>query len=171
MQQLIQIEPDHEGPYPLIPLPTDPSVLNFTDPHTLAQWLSTDLALTHNVVIRALNTIWLNAPLIQPEDETAFAGYALACVGMIKWHHEMQERILFPLLQLKLMDMRKNMAQHIAVEGRLGEFEKYLIRVRDKVEKLDADRVLEMRRGFGGLLVQHFHDEVQASFSDWNVCR
>ena len=78
----------------------------------------------------------------------------------------MQERILFPLLQLKLMDMRKNMAQHIAVEGRLGEFERYLIRVRDKVEKLDADRVLEMRKAFGGLLVQHFHDEVRGPFYD-----
>ncbi|CAA7268770.1 unnamed protein product [Cyclocybe aegerita] len=157
----MQIDPNHEGPYPLLPVDSETcSHLNFSDTDDIAQWFSTDLTLMHNVIIRALNAIWLYAPLVLPEDESAFTGYALACVSMIRWHHDAQENFVFPRLQRKA-DMRPNVLQHLGFDARMKSFEEYLNKVHDRREPFDSEKVIELRRGFGGKLVQHLHDEVR----------
>ncbi|KAJ3515605.1 hypothetical protein NLJ89_g1644 [Agrocybe chaxingu] len=157
----MRIDPNHEGPYPLLPVdPETSSHFDFSDADNIAQWFSTDLALTHNVIIRALNAIWLYSPLVLPEDEGAFTGYALACVSMIRWHHEAQEKFVFPRLQ-RNADMRPNVVQHLGFDAPMKKFEEYLNRVHEKVELFDSEKVIELRRGFGAKLVQHLHDEIE----------
>lgn len=154
------IAPDHDGPYPLIAI-SCAADLDFAD-HTqgnIAHWLADELALTHNVIIRALNSIWLNAPLLLPGDEPDFVGYALACLAFVRAHHRTQEETVFPHLQVKL-DMRSNVVEHITFEAPLKKFESYLERVRDGKEKYDMEKVLVCRNEVGNIMVQHFHDEV-----------
>lgn len=150
---------DHDGPYPLIPI-TCNADLDFADHSSnITLWLADEVALTHNVIIRALNSIWLNAPLVLPGDEPDFVGYALACLLFVREYHRAQEEIVFPHLQSKL-DMRSNVVDHLAFEAPLTQFESYLERVRDGAEKYDLETVLARRNEVGNIMVQHFHDEV-----------
>ncbi|KAF9530567.1 hypothetical protein CPB83DRAFT_850555 [Crepidotus variabilis] len=157
----MQLNPDHEGPFPLIL--SDPTIAttDFTDPFKFAQWYWQDLMLTHNVIIRALNAIWLNAALVLSEDEQAFVGYALATVSMIRWHHGTQETVVFPRLQSKI-DMRKNMAEHLKIDKKMKEFEEHLQRVQDGAKVFDMAEILELRNSFGVPLVEHFHNEIES---------
>jgi hypothetical protein len=158
----VQIKVDHEGPYPCIPI-TCSVDLDFGNHSNISLWFPDDLALTHNVIIRALNSIWLNAPLVLAEDEADFVGYCLACVDLIRAHHTTQETRIFPLLQEKI-DMRTNVVQHLAFEASLHEFEAYLKKIQHKAESFDNVRILELRQAFGYKLVQHLHDEVSRYF-------
>lgn len=154
------IAPDHDGPYPLIPISCSAD-LDFADHSSnISLWLADELALTHNVIIRALNSVWLNAPLLLPGDESDFVGYALACVSFVREHHRAQEEIAFPHLQVKL-DMRSNVVDHLAFEAPLKQFESYLEHVRDGAEKYDAEKLLAYRNEVGSIMVQHLHDEVR----------
>ncbi|KAF8964792.1 hypothetical protein BDZ97DRAFT_1814499, partial [Flammula alnicola] len=125
----------------------------------IALWLANELSLTHNVIIRALNSIWLNAPLVLREDEADFVQYNLTCLEMIRSHHEAQEMVIFPRLQEKI-DMRKNVVQHLEFDAALKNFKAYLVKVHDRVEPYDSERVLELRKALGSRLVQHLHDEI-----------
>lgn len=148
-----------EGPFPLIPITS--SDHKFDDYDNLAQWFSTELALTHNVIIRALNSIWLNAPLVPPEDVGSFTGYGLACVAMIRGHHDIQEQVVFPRLQEKV-DMRTNVVQHLSFEASLQNFDIYLRRVHDRVEPYECDKVLQLREDLGRDLIPHLHSEASS---------
>ena len=102
---------DIENPYPLIPLPTVPFLATVSD--NPAAYLSYDMALIHNVFIRAINSIWRNSILVMLRDEVAFAGYTRCCLAPIHSHHHSEETFLFPFLQTKL-DMSHNLEQHAA---------------------------------------------------------
>ncbi|KAF4613132.1 hypothetical protein D9613_011149 [Agrocybe pediades] len=151
---------DPDAPYPLIPITT--TTCNFHDPSSLAQSFATSLSLTHNTILRALNSIWLNAPLLSsdsPEDTSAFAGYALSCASMIRHTHgDVQERIVFPRLQEKL-DMRANVLQHLGFEKELCAFEEYFRAVRDGERVYESERALSVRAELGSKLVDHLHQE------------
>ncbi|KDR77178.1 hypothetical protein GALMADRAFT_139192 [Galerina marginata CBS 339.88] len=152
---LLTFEPD--GPYPLISISN--TSFDFHNTSNIAQWFSTELSLTHNVILRALNAIWLNAFLVLPADEGDFMGFGLACLSMIRSHHETQEKVVFPILQEKI-DMRMNVVQHIEFDELLKDLETYLRKVQNKQEPYDSGRLLELRAALGSRLVQHLHDEV-----------
>ncbi|KAF9485710.1 hypothetical protein BDN70DRAFT_974564 [Pholiota conissans] len=158
----IQIAADHEGPYPCIPI-TCNFDLDFGDHNNIALWFADDLALTHNVIIRGLNSIWLKAPLVSPEDEADFVGYCLVCVDLIRAHHKAQETIIFPLLQERI-DMRTNVVEHLSFEAALHDFEVYLKQLQAKKAIFDNFKILELRKAFGSVLVQHFHAEIPLLF-------
>ena len=146
-----------EAPYPLI-IPPNAKV-DFQDNDYFAQWFSTELTLIHNIIIRGLNSIWLNAPLVSPSDTKDFIGYGLACVSLLRAHNKTQEEAIFPKFQQKL-DMRPNVVQHLAFENQLKELETYLLKVQSGVEPYDYERLLELRAALGSVLIQHLHDEV-----------
>ncbi|KAF8902576.1 hypothetical protein CPB84DRAFT_1846226 [Gymnopilus junonius] len=147
-----------EGPYPLIPI--NDTNFDFHNSNTLAQWFSTELILMHNVVIRGLNSIWLNAPLVLRSDTKSFIGYGLACTSLIRAHHKTQEQVIFPRFQEKI-DMRMNVVQHLTFETQLKNLEAYLQNVLEGNESYDCERLLGLRAALGGTLVQHLHDEVR----------
>lgn len=153
---------DAEGPYPLIAITN--TTCDFHDPEKFSQWFSTDLALSHNVILRALNSVWLNAPLVAPEDVQDFAGYGLACASMIRMtHQELQENVIFPRLQEtqnQKVDMRANVVQHLAFEKPLDAFERYLRDVHDEKQEYDSEKILCLRAELGIKLVDHLHSEV-----------
>ncbi len=56
------------------------------------------MALSHNVLIRALNSIILQAPHITPDNAPDFIHYALCWAEVLDAHHEMEETGLFPAM-------------------------------------------------------------------------
>jgi hemerythrin-like domain-containing protein len=73
------------------------------------------MALSHNVLIRGLNSIYLQAPHISPSEYAPFISYALCWAELLDAHHRMEETSLFPTIEritgeVGIMD--KNVEQH-----------------------------------------------------------
>jgi len=150
---------DVENPYPLISLSTVPFLAHVTD--DLAAYLSDDMVLVHNVFIRAINSIWRNAPLVKPADEVAFAGYSLCCLSAIHAHHHAEEMFLFPFFQTKL-DMSHNLEQHESFHAGMDTFQQYMNNVFEKKDKYDGEKTRALLKAFADPLVQHLHEEVSS---------
>lgn len=144
-----------EPPYALIPVPPLPT--NFHDNHE--ESFHVDMALIHNVIIRGLNSCWVNAPLVKPKDEQAFAGYVLTLTVLIGDHHHGEETIIFPFLQTKF-DMGDNINQHAAFHDGIEAFKKYILDVKNKSEKYNAEKTRTLLKAFADMLVEHLHGEV-----------
>lgn len=54
------------------------------------------MAIVHNVLIRGYNSIYQQAPHIEPADYADFVGYCLAWHDMVQGHHDSEEAVLFP---------------------------------------------------------------------------
>lgn len=145
-----------QAPYPLIPVPTI-SQDDWIDKRKTLCW---DMSLIHNVFIRSVNTVWNNAPLVTPQDEVSFAGYALTMAAAIHTHHHSEETIVFPFLATKL-PMEENIEQHEQFQAGLKEFTAYFQEVFNGEARYDATKTRELVASFGGALVQHLHDEVR----------
>lgn len=144
-----------QAPYPLIPVPTI-SQDDWIDKRKTLCW---DMSLIHNVFIRSVNTVWNNAPLVTPQDEVSFAGYALTMAAAIHTHHHSEETIVFPFLATKL-PMEENIEQHEQFQAGLKEFTAYFQEVFNGEARYDATKTRELVASFGGALVQHLHDEI-----------
>src|SRR4051794_33719179 len=57
------------------------------------------MALSHNVFIRGLNSIYLQAPNLQPEDHSDFINYCKCWCAVLNNHHRMEEATVFPLIE------------------------------------------------------------------------
>jgi hemerythrin-like domain-containing protein len=57
------------------------------------------MALVHNVMIRAYNSIYLQAPKLKPGDVPDFLHYCQAWHETVKGHHESEEGVLFPEIE------------------------------------------------------------------------
>ena len=146
------------GPWALIfALPSTPLIQTLDS--DIQGLFAADMSLVHNVLIRGLNSIWRNAPLVKPNDVDAFAGYSITCIDAIHKHHQGEEKLIFPYLQTKL-DMSHNLEQHEGFHATMDAFEEYMKRVQNKEETFDAEKTRELLKAFADPLVQHLHDEV-----------
>lgn len=57
---------------------------------------ASQMALVHNMMIRAYNSIYLQATRVRPEDVADFLHYCSAWYMMIKGHHDGEEEVYFP---------------------------------------------------------------------------
>lgn len=53
------------------------------------------MALLHNAILRGYNSIYQQAPYVQPADKHDFIGYALTWHKFVKTHHDDEEETLF----------------------------------------------------------------------------
>ena len=153
--------------YPLIPLTINPLLATIDE--DFQNLFSADMTLVHNVIIRGINSIWRNAPLVKPGDAQAFAGYCLVCMDVIHVHHSGEEAFIFPFLQTKL-DMGHNLEQHEAFHGPMEVFKAYMERVQSGKEEYDGQKAQSLVEDFGELLVTHLHDfarETRLSSDEW----
>jgi hypothetical protein len=145
--------------WPLLSIANAP--VYFDPAGSLGDWFSVEMALTHNLMIRSINSMWRNAPLITPADEAAFAGYVLSGVQFIHSHHDAEEHIVFPRLQAKL-DMQHNVDQHEAFQEYMLKLEEYFKKVQTKKERYDAETTRRLLEALGDPLVAHLTEEVSA---------
>ncbi|RXW22213.1 hypothetical protein EST38_g3642 [Candolleomyces aberdarensis] len=118
-----------------------------------------EMSCIHNVFIRALNSLWVNAPLVNPADELGFAGYASTFCEILHFHHHGEEDIIFPFLE-KQVSMQENVAQHAAMLAGLDAFAEYMQNVANGSEKYDGLRVKGLIEIFGDVLTDHLHAEI-----------
>jgi len=122
-----------------------------------------DMALIHNVMIRGINSIYLQAPHIQPTDVIAFAQYCLEWHNLLTVHHTGEETTFFPAVEALAGEkglMEGNVEQHHAFQDGLEEFGAYLTAVVEKKERFDGQRLVKIIDGFGKTLVQHLTEEI-----------
>lgn len=120
------------------------------------------MANVHNTFIRALNTIYLQAPYITtPELAADFFQYCQSLGSLIHLHHSTEEDLLFPALnKLSGRDslMEANVHQHEEFQPTLAEFNTYCIET--KPEDYSAERVKTLIDSFAPALLKHLSDEI-----------
>ena len=121
------------------------------------------MASMHNLVLRGLNAIYLQAPHVQPADETSFCAFIGNWHSIITLHHMAEEEDGFPLIEEMAGEkgiMDESVDQHHAFLGGLDGLGKYAAECAAGREKYDGKRVVEMIDGFGPELAGHLEDEI-----------
>lgn len=73
------------------------------------------MTLGHNVFIRGMNSIYIQAPRLNPEEHADFIHYAKCWAEILDAHHNMEETSLFPQIEAKTGEigiMEVNVQQH-----------------------------------------------------------
>lgn len=65
---------------------------------------ATHMALLHNAILRGYNSIYQQAPYIEPSENYNFIGYCLTWYKFVKSHHDDEEGILFVQVEQLLND-------------------------------------------------------------------
>lgn len=122
------------------------------------------MVLIHNLLLRSLNSIYLQAPHILPADVPAFCRYTLAWYNLIHLHHTGEETMFFPAVERMsgetgVMDAEK--AQHAAFDLGVTKMKEFVEGVVAGTEKWDGKRLVGIIDDFGGVLKQHLSDEIQ----------
>ena len=125
------------------------------------------MALVHNTFIRALNSIYLHAPLISPNNKTLahdLLTYCQCWVALVALHHQTEETFLFSALEARIPGAKgildANVHQHEEFHDGLAAFEKY-VNGALAGEAYDSERLLGLIDGFSAPLMKHFGDEVE----------
>ncbi|GKT64227.1 hemerythrin HHE cation binding domain-containing protein [Colletotrichum tofieldiae] len=154
---------DH--PYALIPTPTYQNSQNekdAPDPDVFVR-IASGMALIHNMAIRGLNSIYLQAPHVSASDAKGFLQYTLAWYSLLHVHHAGEEADFFPAVeeltgQKGLMDC--NVSQHKEFHDGLEAFKTYVDACVSGKEKFDGPKLVTLIDGFGEVLTKHLGDEI-----------
>jgi len=120
------------------------------------------MSLAHNMYIRILNSIYLQAANVkEPTDAADFLFYCQVFAEGIHGHHQAEEEHFFPQIEEYTGQkglMAANVAQHDAFEPGLLKFEEYVKET--KPEDFDGKKLLAIIDDFGAILTQHLADEI-----------
>lgn len=139
------------------------------------------MALVHNIFIRGLNCIYLQAPNVKFEKDIAdFGTFIDAWTLSVHSHHDSEESFYFPSIEeytgvKGIMDA--NIEQHRAFGSGLTSFEEYIKNVKEGKEKYDGAKVQSLIDSFGKIFTQHLTDEIETLLGlekyedkiDWKV--
>jgi hemerythrin-like domain-containing protein len=126
---------------------------------------ATDMCLAHNMMIRMLNCIYLQAPNVKLEKDIAdFATFMHAFLVMLHEHHGNEETMYFPWLEElngEVKDyMNKNVEQHHGFAPGLQAFEDYVTTLREGKVEYDSAKLISLIDVFATALVEHLHEEI-----------
>jgi Hemerythrin HHE cation binding domain len=122
------------------------------------------MALIHNAILRGFNSIYQQAPHVQPSDYASFIGYSLAWFHFVKSHHDDEEETLFPMVEKVIGKpgiWDETHAEHESFLGGLGKFNEYLTEVQAKPETFDGKKLVALMDGFMEPFNNHFHSEIK----------
>lgn len=130
--------------------------------------LASEMCHVHNMVLRGLNSIYLQAPHITPADEKPFCRYVLGWYNLLHSHHSGEEADFFPTVEKMtgvkgLMD--NNVDQHKAFHDGMDSLKAFADAVVADKEKYDASRLVTLIDDFGPALTQHLGDEIPTILS------
>ncbi|KAI1843556.1 hypothetical protein JX265_007340 [Neoarthrinium moseri] len=151
-----------ERPFPLVPTPF--AALPEGEKQNVCNEAATEMALAHNVLIRGLNSIYHQAPYVNPEDVQDFLGYAKNFVNVLTVHHDSEEDSFFPECERMAGQagiMQNNVDQHQGFHDGLIRLQEYLTRALAGEEPYDGHRIVQLIDDFGNVLAQHLAEEVQ----------
>ena len=120
------------------------------------------MANVHNTFIRALNTIYLQAPYINtPALASDFLEYCRCLGPLIKLHHDAEEQLLFPQLEKMSegrISMSDNLHQHEAFHPQLDAFNQYSSGT--KPEDFSGDKMRKLLDALAPELLKHLREEI-----------
>jgi hemerythrin-like domain-containing protein len=127
-----------------------------------------EMAAVHNLILRGLNSIYLQAPhLHQPADIADLLLYITSWGSTVHHHHSLEESLFFPVIDALAKDtgveeslMNANIDQHHLFEPKFEETLAWVKEVKDGRQDFDAKVLLELIDGFAPVLTQHLHDEI-----------
>ncbi|VBB80616.1 Putative protein of unknown function [Podospora comata] len=136
------------------------------DPHAKVDSFdraASEMANAHNLMIRGLNSIYLQAPHITAPDVKPFCRYIAAFTNLIHVHHHGEETHFFPEVErLSGVEgiMETNVHQHGVFKKGLHDLDDYINGVLADKQEYDGKGVVQMIDVFGKSLVEHLRDEI-----------
>ncbi|KAI6756113.1 hypothetical protein HG530_011849 [Fusarium avenaceum] len=150
-----------DQPFPLIATPTS-QLHNGEYPDQFHRCAS-EMATIHNMVLRGLNSIYLQAPHIKPADEKSFLGYSACFYDLVHVHHQGEEDILFPAIEEMSGEkgiMDQNIEQHHAFSQGLKDYNIYISACLRDTEEYNGSRLVAIIDSFGHELADHLAQEI-----------
>ncbi|KAI9745885.1 MAG: hypothetical protein M1818_000566 [Claussenomyces sp. TS43310] len=157
-----------DGPFKLIPTPTFTQKASGApvDGFTKA---ASSMALMHNAIIRALNSVYKQAPHVEAHDYKDFISYALHWYEILYRlklrldHHESEEEFFFPAIEEAagekgLMDV--NVEQHHAFLPGLDKYKDYLLEAQKAPETFSGKKLTSIIDEFGAMVCTHLEEEI-----------
>ncbi|KAI9172180.1 hypothetical protein HJFPF1_01673 [Paramyrothecium foliicola] len=123
---------------------------------------ATHMALLHNAILRGFNSIYLQAPHVQPSHKRDFVGYSLTWYRFVKSHHDDEEANLFTKIEELLDDKTiwdETHEEHEAFIPGLTEFHDYLSGLASPAN-LTSTGLLRIMDSFRESFEHHFHHEI-----------
>ncbi|GKT45527.1 uncharacterized protein ColSpa_05708 [Colletotrichum spaethianum] len=130
-----------------------------------ANSMAEEMTIIHNLIIRILNTIYLQCINVEksPKDVQDFVSYAIEWARMVQEHHHTEEETVFPSIE-KMAGvpglMQANVAQHEAFHDGLHAYMGYLEKVQKGEEAYSGERLKGIIDSFMPILRQHLSDEI-----------
>jgi hemerythrin-like domain-containing protein len=130
------------------------------------------MVLIHNIIIRGMNAIRLQAINVATKgttkDKQDFANYGYQWSVTVHSHHNMEETAIFPQIAegtgvKNIMDT--SMEEHHAFETGLKDYQAYLIEVREGRVELDGEKLVSLIDSFMPTLHKHLINEVDTLLS------
>lgn len=153
-----------DSPFQLLETPRKKAGLIDVKKETPASASATEMVLVHNMIIRGINSIYLQAPNVKLEkDIEDFLTYMYSWSLLVHMHHDNEESAIFPLLEEYIGIkgyMEKNVDQHKGFGPGLKAYDDYIPAVREGKEKFDGTKVRSIIDSFGQVLVQHLSEEI-----------
>ncbi|KAI5814927.1 hypothetical protein BZA77DRAFT_266281 [Pyronema omphalodes] len=149
-----------DGPFPLIATPRF-SGEDKSCPFTTA---ASHMALVHNILLRTLNSIYLQAPRVPATEHLDFIQYSLLWSALIHAHHHGEEAQFFPGVEEAAGVpglMTGNVDQHHLFTPGIKAYESYLQSCITTPGGFSGDKLCEIIDGFATTLQQHLADEIQ----------
>lgn len=124
---------------------------------------ASEMLIVHRMMVLALNSIYLQAPHIQPADAKAFCRYIIYWHDLLSAHHEGEEAEFFPDVEQMSGEkgiMEANVKQHHAFHDGLHAFRAYIDACYAGTEKYDGAKTVGLIDAFATTLVNHLADEI-----------
>jgi hypothetical protein len=119
------------------------------------------MAISHNIYIRGLNAIYLQAEgVTTPLEIKDFLTFCQIWIEVVHHHHHVEEEVFFPGVEKALGQkgiMSKNLEQHKAFESGIEDFRKYATTTLDGYSGKELKHLINR---FGKPLVDHLHEEI-----------
>lgn len=126
--------------------------------------LGSEMVLVHNMIIRGLNSIYIQAPNIRKsQDVQDFLTYMYSWALLVHMHHDNEEAVIFPLLEKSIeVDgfMEKNVDQHHLFGPGLTAFDDYIKSCRAGETRFDGTKVQTIIDSFASIFIEHLNDEI-----------
>jgi hemerythrin-like domain-containing protein len=155
-----------DTPFALLKIPGQPDAPVCANPGVL----SVAIEMVHNVLLRALNAIYHQAPFVQlPSDVADFMLYVTAWADTVHHHHSLEESMFFPKMEAIAREagianwegmMGGNVEQHHEFEPKIAGLVKWAEKVAAGQETYEAAELKKLIDDFAPVLTQHLHDEI-----------
>ena len=125
--------------------------------------MATEMAHVHNCILRALNSIYLQAPHVyKVKDIRDLLFFGKVWHTFVDDHHRNEEESVFPSIEAftaKAGLMQKNVEQHHAFHHGLDRFRDYIVNTQP--EDFDAATLRAIIDEFSTVFRQHLADEIE----------